>query len=725
MVFRGSLEFLRKYGRISGPGTPAGTLFLPPAATAPRHCLSHCPGVPRYMRAAKTVFLSFLFCLTLLAPLRAEDGLDAGELALLHAYHAMETTYEPDERSEHLPELLPLVSEERRPVWDAVLAVLGHVLRNEYGPAMDAGREVREEFDTEQLGPLADSFLSRQIGIGAWLAGDEEEGRAAFEEAFSRYRDSDVPFLRGEAARSLYAMGAVLLMQNRYDESTACFQRVVDAFSLPRDSSPEVARPVIDSLHSMGVSLIAQGDFTGAVDAFRAAVERCGDRDELAFRESAASALLNISLCYHQLDDEAEGLQYVEQLVKRFDDAPEPRLRAAVAKAMMDKVMILLAANNEEEARDCLETLLERYRDSREHEIEETVASALFAFGVYEDGIGNHGEAIGYYEEIEERFGRYADDAFVSRSASAMYNRGYSLTKLGEQDAAMELFDRVIDTYRGHDLDDAQEAVAFAMSEKATILIAKGENDEAAEVYRVLASRYQASEVPTIRERATNAELVLSALSAESGDAEAAMQAWQRIAREHGDAVDPGTRNQVAMAMLMRANALYEAEQYQEAGAAYQEIVDKFNDDAQDEIQASVCQAMFNQAVVASRNESGYPQAIAVYDKLIAKYGERDEPEFAGPAATAMLYCADLHGALEDYKQAKTQLLVLSAKVRDTDEPLLVALREQAKKRLDDYRSQSGGPIRRQTETSSMPSARVIVIIVLVALLLLRSGSRR
>ena len=166
----------------------------------------------------------------------------------------------------------------------------------------------------------------------------EHAALATFDDAVSRFGNSESPAVLESVANALMNKGIALARLNRAVDAVAVYEDVVRRFA--ESGTPALRRHAAAALVTMGAELGRLGREGEALTASDEAVRRFGSSDDVSTLESVVFALLNKGSTLRRLNRTQEALAVYDEIVDRFAEHDGDPMRRGVNEALLAKARI-------------------------------------------------------------------------------------------------------------------------------------------------------------------------------------------------------------------------------------------------------------------------------------------------------------------------------------------------------------------------------------------------
>ena len=531
--------------------------------------------------------------------------------------------------------------------------------------------EVGDEGQTGQVGTIgADQQAAQALferGVALARAGEAEEAFRAYDELLTRFVEkTDVQV---QVAWALLNMGLTLGSEGRTSDEIAVYEELLRRFG------SAVARPQLTGL--------ARPDWLkGERAPSQVSQERATQHGPVAW------ALFNKGVALGIVGRTQEALASYDELLHRFGPATQSRGTKEGGLTLPG----WLAADRQV-----------GIHEEEEAEVREPVAWALFNRGVILKSLGHTQEAIAVFDELLNRFAAVKqktlerltrpgwlktdsqDDLHKKelrmQVAWTLFNKAVALGTLGRTQDSLATYDELLRRYAGlrgastgglvrpgwlkgtktatPTDPDVREQVAWGLFNKGVTLGGLGRTQEALSAYNELLSRFGDSRETDVQEQVSRALLNTGVLEATFQEQVARAPASQGTTLGTlGSAQDPSgffdqavnpvqhtattePSGKPVRALMARAISLGNTAQ---AIAVYDELIARFGNVTEMQERKYVAEAMVNQGEVLE-TLGGKQEAIEVYDAIIRNFGESTEPALREQVGRAVLKLETL-GAL-------------------------------------------------------------------------------
>ena len=507
----------------------------------------------------------------------------------------------------------------------------------------------------------ADQQAARELftrGVALAQAGQSEEAFRVYDELLTRFVEkTDV---QEQVAWALFNMGLSLGSTGRTNDEIAVYDELLRRFG------SEIVRPQLTGL--------ARPEWLkGKREPSPVSQERAAQHGPVAW------ALFNKGVALGIMGRTQEALASYDELLHRFGPATQSRGTKVGGLTLPD----WLKGNRQVGV-----------PDEEEAEVREPLAWALFNRGVILKSLGHTQEAVAVFDDLLNRFAEVKDTTLAhltrpgwlktdydphkkelrEQVAWALFNKAAALGALGRTEASLGTYDELLRRYAGlrggatgglvrpgwlkgskmavgATDSDVQEQVAWALFNKGVTLGGLGRTQEALSTYNELLSRFGESREAEVREQVSRAMLNTGVLEATLQQQFARAPASQATTLGTlGSAQDPSgffdqavrpvqhtattkRPKEPVRALMARGVALGNVE---EAIAVYDEVIARFGNVTEVQVRKYVAEAMVNQGEVLE-SLGGKEEAIEVYDEIIRRFGEAREPALREQLGRAVL----------------------------------------------------------------------------------------
>ena len=495
-------------------------------------------------------------------------------------------------------------------------------------------------------------------GLSFLRNGDNAAALGVYDELLGRYGDSAIPEVKEVVEKALLA----LLQQGNSQAAADIYDELVRRYC--NSDVHEVQRLVAKMLLAKGRMLLQLGNSQAAVEVYDDLVTRYGNTAISEVQAVVAKALLVKGRVLLQLGNSQAAVEVYDDLVTRYGNTAISEVQAVVAKALLVKGRVLLQLGSSQAAVEVYDDLVTRYGNSDVHDVQRLVARGLLDKECIPRAPAASQAVVRIYDSMAERYGygidgqRRGHNSGDHRAPEELMNKARKLLRQGNNQAAVEVYDNLARRYG--DVPAVQTLVANALVNEAIALARKGQRRKRRSARQVGFSGNPTSPVfPSAagwrRRRQTMLAMVFGILAIEHGD----LSPWIRAVREPAaEVAQPSTGDEPPRYAFYKLLEFADSDvqgvrtlvQEVLAHGGAMQILDSYGGRLSPKVQKAVAE------VLIPVSQSYEQSAIAIYGKLLDRYGDSAEPAVQELVATGTLHkvlimsrCGETAGATDIY----------------------------------------------------------------------------
>jgi len=395
-----------------------------------------------------------------------------------------------------------------------------------------------------------------------------------------------------ETARAIVAFGEMLRTLDRYEETLAALDFVVERTADRSTGNSQLRSVVRQAWAAKGEALAGLHRFDEALAVLELVLS-----DASLFDVSAGRSYVGRASALGALERHQDALATWDELLSRLVTPSSGWAREVYARALLGRGITLGALGRHAEALDAWNVLTSSDTSDGASPIDALVAEALLRTGLLLKQLDRLPEALLAFDEIRTRSLGADSPQLRTQTVEALVGRGSTLSQLGELDEAIASFDEAL--ARANNEGHLSEMVARALEGRGTALKDLGRYAEALVSFDQLLANVGSSMEPpawAIARAMLNRGVVLGV----SGRTQDALATWDGLVARFGDSPAPELREATAMAINNRAVALTALGRPVEAVAAYDDLLQRFQDTSDSALRPHVATALREKASLLS-----------------------------------------------------------------------------------------------------------------------------
>ncbi len=248
------------------------------------------------------------------------------------------------------------------------------------------------------------------------------------------------------------------------------------------------------------------------------------------------------------------------------------------------------------------------------------------------------GSAADAYRELGARHRELGGTSWQIHVAEGLFNIGVSLANSGQTGRSIEYYHELIRRFESTLVPEVQASVVKALFNKADSKWNAGEAEAAVNGLTEIVTRFGGSKVPDIQECVGRALLNRGFMQNRIGEPRAATASFDDAIGRFGDNPLVQLRSCVVMSLLNKGStlaALESPESIDKAIVIWDDLIKRFGEDDEPDIQLQVARALTKKAG-AHMKMARCDAALAAIDDAVARYGAAGHHDLRREVATAL-----------------------------------------------------------------------------------------
>ena len=255
-------------------------------------------------------------------------------------------------------------------------------------------------------------------------------------------------------------------------------------------------------------------------------------------------------------------------------------------------------------------------------------------------------DALVAFDEFGSRFGESGAPELLELVVAALLNKASTLLRLKRPLEALAAYEEVLHRFGNNEGPALAEPIAKGLLNKGVVLGVLGRSEEGLAAYDEVLRRFGESNMPAVLERVARALVNKGMALGALGRPEEELAIYEEVLRRFDKCDSPGVLEEVATALLCKGIRLsvgdHRAGQFRhlyrprEAIAVYQKVLHRFGETGEPAILERVATALLYKGITLG--ELRRPEeAIAAYQEVLHRFGQADKPALLERVAEAMV----------------------------------------------------------------------------------------